>query len=209
MSLAIGLVCFWTIVTSKQFPWTATCQCMRGKTSMPASKVVNTECCALQTPDLEVWIQWLYVMCWTTNFQMQPPIISTGIQLTSTTLLYLTNLVHICLNTLEIATLNCDRIHDNSNMYTFRCGRTGRIGGYTDCRVDNFVSTQNEVAVVRKIEKAIRKMKPIPIFDISEQQEKDEVYEPFGSENKTNETEQEFSIPYWIVLRDCVNKNFV
>lgn len=83
-----------------------------------------------------------------------------------------------------------------TSLYTFRCGRTGRVGSDEDCRVDNFVSTPNEIAIVQKIERAIRKMKPIPIFDINESGKEDDVYEPFGSQNKTNEDQQEFSIPY-------------
>lgn len=79
--------------------------------------------------------------------------------------------------------------------YAFRCGRTGRVGSVKDCRVDNFISTPSEIAVVQKIERAIRKMKPIPIFDIHEVKEDDSIYEPFESEDKTEE-QQEFSIPY-------------
>jgi len=83
------------------------------------------------------------------------------------------------------------------NIYAFRCGRTGRIGNVKDCRVDNFISTPDEIAVVRKIERAIRKSKPIPIFDIHETKEEniDNIYESFGSENE-EEMQQEFSIPY-------------
>ncbi|XP_012541487.1 probable ATP-dependent RNA helicase DDX28 [Monomorium pharaonis] len=90
----------------------------------------------------------------------------------------------------EFPTATADYIH--------RCGRTGRIGSVKDCRVDNFISTPVEVAVVRKIERAIRKMKPIPIFDIHEEKEKDnEVYEPFTSEGETEQAvQEEFSIPY-------------
>jgi len=83
------------------------------------------------------------------------------------------------------------------NTYAFRCGRTGRIGNVKDCRVDNFISTPDEIAVVRKIERAIRKSKPIPIFDIHEMKEEniDNIYESFGSENE-EKMQQEFSIPY-------------
>lgn len=80
-------------------------------------------------------------------------------------------------------------------MYVFRCGRTGRIGNIKDCRVDNFISTLNDIAVVQKIERAVRKSKPIPIFDIRVPKEEDDVYEPFGSQIETEE-KQEFSIPY-------------
>ncbi|XP_018393124.1 PREDICTED: probable ATP-dependent RNA helicase DDX28 [Cyphomyrmex costatus] len=77
--------------------------------------------------------------------------------------------------------------------YIHRCGRTGRVGNVKDCRVDSFISTMNEIVVVQKIERAIRKSKPIPIFDIYKPKEEDDVYEPFGS---PIETEKEFSIPY-------------
>lgn len=60
--------------------------------------------------------------------------------------------------------------------------------------MDSFISTPNEIAVVRKIERAVRKSKPIPILDMQTKKE-DEVYEPFGSENETV-AQQEFSIPY-------------
>ncbi|XP_018311228.1 probable ATP-dependent RNA helicase DDX28 [Mycetomoellerius zeteki] len=79
--------------------------------------------------------------------------------------------------------------------YIHRCGRTGRIGNIKDCRVDNFISTLNDIAVVQKIERAVRKSKPIPIFDIRVPKEEDDVYEPFGSQIETEE-KQEFSIPY-------------
>ncbi|XP_077276235.1 putative ATP-dependent RNA helicase Dbp21E2 [Temnothorax americanus] len=87
----------------------------------------------------------------------------------------------------EFPTATADYIH--------RCGRTGRVGSVKDCRVDSFISTPNEIAVVQKIERAVRKMKPIPIFDLKETQEKDDFYEPLGSENET-EVQEEFSIPY-------------
>lgn len=77
----------------------------------------------------------------------------------------------------------------------FRCGRTGRVGSVKDCRVDNFISTPSEIAVVQKIERAVRKMKPIPIFDIHDKEKGEEFYEPFEMKNEI-ETQQEFSIPY-------------
>ncbi|XP_011862936.1 PREDICTED: probable ATP-dependent RNA helicase DDX28 [Vollenhovia emeryi] len=79
--------------------------------------------------------------------------------------------------------------------YIHRCGRTGRVSSVEDCRVDSFISTPKEIAVVQKIERAIRKMKPIPIFDINEGQKEDDTYLPFGSESEP-ETQQEFSIPF-------------
>ncbi|KAL0134282.1 hypothetical protein PUN28_001232 [Cardiocondyla obscurior] len=78
--------------------------------------------------------------------------------------------------------------------YIHRCGRTGRVGSIKNCRVDNFVSTSNEIAVVQKIERAIRKMKPIPIFDIRDVQNEDDYNEPFKPLG--NERQEEFSIPY-------------
>lgn len=61
--------------------------------------------------------------------------------------------------------------------------------------MDSFISTPNEIAVVQKVERAIRKMKPIPIFDIHDTQKEEEVYEPFESKNEI-ETQPEFSIPF-------------
>lgn len=81
--------------------------------------------------------------------------------------------------------------------YIHRCGRTGRVGSVKDCRVDSFISTPSEIAVVQKIERAIRKMKPIPIFDILKPKEDDSNYQPFVSQPKIEqEIQQEFSIPY-------------
>ncbi|XP_018055355.1 PREDICTED: probable ATP-dependent RNA helicase DDX28 isoform X1 [Atta colombica] len=79
--------------------------------------------------------------------------------------------------------------------YIHRCGRTGRVGNIKDCRVDNFISTLNDIAIVQKIERAVRKSKPIPIFNIHESKEEDDVYEPLGSQIEMEE-KQEFSIPY-------------
>lgn len=85
----------------------------------------------------------------------------------------------------------------NVARYYFRCGRTGRVGKTKDCRVTNFISTKWDIAVVHKIERAVRRMKPIPIFDISETDEdKDDgpVFEPETYED--DNVEEEFSIPY-------------
>lgn len=87
----------------------------------------------------------------------------------------------------EFPTATADYIH--------RCGRTGRVGSVKDCRVDNFISTPDEIAVLRKIERAIRKSKPIPIFDIHETKEEDDFYE-LPESKKEAEVQQEFSIPY-------------
>lgn len=79
---------------------------------------------------------------------------------------------------------------------TFRCGRTGRVGGVKDCRVTNFISTPSEISVVQKIERAVRKMKPIPIFDIHEKKE-DGILDLLEYKNIDEENQQqEFSIPY-------------
>lgn len=62
--------------------------------------------------------------------------------------------------------------------------------------MDSFISTPNEIAVVQKIERSIRKMKPIPIFDISERKEEKNISVPFEFEEKETEVQEEFSIPY-------------
>lgn len=50
--------------------------------------------------------------------------------------------------------------------------------------------------MVQKIERAIRKMKPIPIFEIRETKEDDNL-ELLESQNiDENDQQQEFSIPY-------------
>ncbi|XP_015430789.1 PREDICTED: probable ATP-dependent RNA helicase DDX28 [Dufourea novaeangliae] len=63
--------------------------------------------------------------------------------------------------------LNYDFPVDTAD-YIHRCGRTGRIGTTGDCRVTNFICKQWEVALVQKIEKAVRKLKPIPIVNIAD-----------------------------------------
>lgn len=78
---------------------------------------------------------------------------------------------------------------------TFRCGRTGRVGSVKDCRVTNFISTQAEITVVQKIERAIRKMKPIPIFDIHETKKEDDISDLLEDIDEKDQ-QQEFSIPY-------------
>ncbi|XP_032666062.1 probable ATP-dependent RNA helicase DDX28 [Odontomachus brunneus] len=82
--------------------------------------------------------------------------------------------------------------------YIHRCGRTGRVGSVKDCRVTNFVSTLAEIGLVRKIERATRKMKPIPICDIYGTQEDNE--EPLKLQNVDDKEQanvnKEFSIPY-------------
>lgn len=83
----------------------------------------------------------------------------------------------------------------------FRCGRTARVGSANNCRVTNFISTPLEIIVVRKIERAVRKMKPIPICDIYKTNEdidsNEEVNEDIAF-NEVNENfdEQEFNTPF-------------
>lgn len=80
--------------------------------------------------------------------------------------------------------------------YIHRCGRTGRIGTVGECRVTNFISKPGEVAVVQKIEKATRRMKPFPIINMTNQQEAEQIEE----ENYVDEPIQNLNsinhIPY-------------
>lgn len=81
--------------------------------------------------------------------------------------------------------------------YIHRCGRTGRIGSAKDCRVTNFISTREDVGLVWKIERAVRKMKPIPICDIHSTREDDIFDTPSHKENVEEINEPiEFNIPY-------------
>lgn len=79
----------------------------------------------------------------------------------------------------------------------FRCGRTGRVGSAKDCRVTNFISTREDVGLVWKIERAVRKMKPIPICDIHSTRE-DNIFDTPSHEENVKEINEpiEFSIPY-------------
>nr|XP_033338082.1 probable ATP-dependent RNA helicase DDX28 [Megalopta genalis] len=61
--------------------------------------------------------------------------------------------------------LNFDFPWDTAS-YIHRCGRTGRVGTYGDCKVTNFISRPKEIILTQKIEWAARKMKPIPIIDL-------------------------------------------
>lgn len=79
--------------------------------------------------------------------------------------------------------------------YIHRCGRTGRVGNVKDCRVTNFISTQAEVDVVQKIERAFRRMKPIPIFDNEAKEDDILNLSEIQDIDETNE-QQEFSMPY-------------
>ncbi|XP_015591529.1 probable ATP-dependent RNA helicase DDX28 [Cephus cinctus] len=55
----------------------------------------------------------------------------------------------------------------NTVEYIHRCGRTGRIGSQNNCKITNFIARPLEIAVTQKIEKAARKMLPIPICDLT------------------------------------------
>jgi len=78
-------------------------------------------------------------------------------------------------------------IHD-----VVRCGRTGRNNNIKDCRVTNFVSgSKSELIILRKIEKATRKMKPIPLFNIHEDKDDDK-----GEFEIEDQEREEFSLPY-------------
>ncbi|EFN69972.1 Probable ATP-dependent RNA helicase DDX28 [Camponotus floridanus] len=81
--------------------------------------------------------------------------------------------------------------------YIHRCGRTGRVDNVKDCRVTNFISTRAEVDVVQKIERAFRRMKPIPIFDNRDEAKEDDILNlsEIQDIDETNE-QQEFSMPY-------------
>ncbi|KAH0566853.1 probable ATP-dependent RNA helicase DDX28 [Cotesia glomerata] len=59
--------------------------------------------------------------------------------------------------------------------YIHRCGRTGRVGGKPNGRVINFISRPLEIEMTKKIERITRRMKPLPMFDLSEQREKHEM----------------------------------
>nr|XP_034187706.1 probable ATP-dependent RNA helicase DDX28 isoform X1 [Osmia lignaria]XP_034187707.1 probable ATP-dependent RNA helicase DDX28 isoform X1 [Osmia lignaria] len=92
--------------------------------------------------------------------------------------------------------LNYDFPLDTS-VYVHRCGRTGRVGTRGECRVTNFISKPGEIAVVQKIERAVRKMKAIPIFNLVETDEKDEqvVEDQYIGENIENLDDVE-NVPY-------------
>ncbi|XP_017881727.1 probable ATP-dependent RNA helicase DDX28 [Ceratina calcarata] len=66
--------------------------------------------------------------------------------------------------------LNYDFPLDTAD-YVHRCGRTGRVGTVGDSRVTNFISRPGEIAVVKKIEMAARRRRPIPIFNLVETDE--------------------------------------
>ncbi|CAK9830413.1 Probable ATP-dependent RNA helicase DDX28 [Anthophora retusa] len=89
--------------------------------------------------------------------------------------------------------------------YIHRCGRTGRVGTIGDSKVTNFISRQGEIIVVQKIERAARKMAPIPIFNLvaldrearekEEKEEEEEEEEAYMNEIIENVEDPE-NIPY-------------
>ncbi|CAL7934684.1 unnamed protein product [Xylocopa violacea] len=95
--------------------------------------------------------------------------------------------------------LNYDFPLDTS-AYIHRCGRTGREGTVGDCRVTNFITRSSEVAVVQKIEMAVRKMKPLPIFNLvgsdEVQEEEEEEMENNYIENIIENLDNPEDIPY-------------
>ncbi|XP_076766637.1 putative ATP-dependent RNA helicase Dbp21E2 [Xylocopa sonorina] len=92
--------------------------------------------------------------------------------------------------------LNYDFPLDTS-AYIHRCGRTGREGTVGDSRVTNFISRSSEVAVVQKIEMAVRKMKPLPIFNLveSDEMEEEEIEDNYV-ENIIENLDDPENIPY-------------
>lgn len=46
--------------------------------------------------------------------------------------------------------------------YIHRCGRVGRLGGSLNCQVTNYISSDREIEIVRKIEHAVRTQSLLP-----------------------------------------------
>ncbi|XP_011305083.1 probable ATP-dependent RNA helicase DDX28 [Fopius arisanus] len=57
----------------------------------------------------------------------------------------------------------------NTADYIHRCGRTGRVGSKTPGRVINFICHPLEIKLAKKIERAARRGRALPIFDYLEQ----------------------------------------
>lgn len=95
--------------------------------------------------------------------------------------------------------LNYDFPLDTAN-YIHRCGRTGRIGTVGTCRVTSFISKIGEVIVVQKIEMAVRKMKPIPLFNLMDKGKEEELVEEEVENDYTEEIIEDLhnieNIPY-------------
>lgn len=86
-------------------------------------------------------------------------------------------------------------------MWIFRCGRVGRVNSHKDCKVINFISDYLEIQIAQKIERAFRRGRPIPIFNIMMDNVKEDV-EPLISSNDILQNDiienidEENSIPY-------------
>ncbi|XP_035731421.1 probable ATP-dependent RNA helicase DDX28 [Vespa mandarinia] len=95
--------------------------------------------------------------------------------------------------------LNYDFPLDTAD-YIHRCGRVGRIGSHEDCKVINFISHYLEIEVVQKIERALRRGRPIPIFNIMKNNTKDDLESLISSNDIQNDIieniNEENSIPY-------------
>lgn len=73
---------------------------------------------------------------------------------------------------LDTVTVDCVINYDfplNTADYIHRCGRTGRIGSRHPGRVINFISRPLEIDLTKKIERATRRNKTLPVFDLQEQ----------------------------------------
>lgn len=64
-------------------------------------------------------------------------------------------------------------------------------------RVTNFISKPGEIVVVQKIETAVRKMKPIPVFNLLDRKdEKEEETEYDFTEEMIEDLDKVENIPY-------------
>lgn len=92
--------------------------------------------------------------------------------------------------------LNYDFPLDTSS-YIHRCGRAGRVGTIGVSRVTNFISKPSEIVVVQKIEMAVRKMKPIPVFNLlNREDEEEEEIEYNFTEEMIEDLDEVENIPY-------------
>lgn len=84
----------------------------------------------------------------------------------------------------------------DTSEYIHRCGRTGRVGTTGECRVTNFISKPGEILMVQRIEKATRKMQPIPIFNLLERKNEGETAEEDYTSELIENLDQVEHIPY-------------
>ncbi|XP_015121420.1 probable ATP-dependent RNA helicase DDX28 isoform X2 [Diachasma alloeum] len=73
---------------------------------------------------------------------------------------------------LDTITVDCVINYDfpmNTADYIHRCGRTGRVGSKSAGRVINFICRPLEIDLTKKIERAARRGRALPIFDYQEQ----------------------------------------